>query len=449
MAYTPGSDYTQADTSNRADSMRVTYEETVTNTMNRGVVGFALFGDPKPRHAPGSALKWKVVLRSPESVRAIGETDDLPTAGTIGETQGSIGVKTLTAKIQVTGLAQAKIDADGAWEAVTPELVEAISMDFKFDLGRQFHGDGLGILCEAATVTNPSGSDYLVTITETPSGTNTWNWRTTKNIRVGMRLAWGVYTGSSQFAAASPVADGYGVVKAVSKTAPYNQFTVVLLSGNAPAANDVFVRGEGTTEAKHAFGKEYDGLRSMVGTGNYASIAVADWPEWASKVDTSATERSLDDSLLTKNLRYVEDVTTGQTDALLLHGSTFDNLVYTLKANSNIQYSPMDYTEMGSSGKVYFNFYGRKIPFVIDRQAEEGVVHGLCREKFDRLYLAGKDLKNPGPEMSFDTRNGSVWKQVEGKDAAYAYMRAYGNLRCRQRDCQFRIEDIRVFDPVE
>ena len=429
------------DTANFAEAMKIRYARAVAETINRKVVLYGLLNKTK-EHWTGKQHEQPVYLRSSNSVGARAEGGNLPTAGSDRYQSSIILNKHNYVVMSVSNIAEAQTsDQAGAWASVKTTQLKNRVKDMTDSMNRQLHGDGSGVLCEVESVAGSTitirGFDDGTTIVNTASGANTP--RTTRHIKAGMRLAFG---SQAQFAAGA--SQGHCIVDSVSKSAPFTAFDVTTVVAGAIAGNDIFVLGGGPDVAAAAsdddqsFEKECMGLTGIInGTGTLQTINPTNFPEWVSQVFANpagaGTERPLTEDLMNTAIDSVNDLSTGQCDAIVLHTATQRAYLNMLKAKGQERFAPTKLP--GGYTALTYHHDGTQIPLISDKD---------CRHR-TMLFLSKDDLKvyETSP-FRWDDSGGSTWKWVTGKDQVTAFGRTYSNLGTSNRAGQARINDLAV-----
>jgi len=446
MAFDPTA--TLQNTTNFAEAMKIYYAAKAVQTLNREVVLLGELEKTK-EYWTGKQHQVPVHMRSSESVGARGEDATLPESRALTYAESIVANKSLYCSVKVTGQADAQTrDQAGAWASVKEDQIRNAVMDLRYDLGRQAYGDSKGILCEVKDIPSTSGDDSTVTILsedagDSPTNFTGWAWNTTKCLRPGMWVAWGQYDAGTEgagppktgFSAPAPVGTGYGYIKSVSDSSPYNEFVVSKVGGAAPVATDVFVRGDANTAGTHSFGQEVMGLTGLVGTGALQGIdPAADYPEWkASVLSNGGTKRPLDEVLFQQALNRITDRTNGNTEFAVAHTSVRDSFLFHIKSLGRERYAPQKLV----AGWSVLEYAGGAKPVRVyaDRQARHGKLWGIDPSSMKCFIVKA---------FQWDESNGTVWKWEKGKDAMVAFGKLYKNFGVTDRKRNFVIEDIAV-----
>tara|TARA_R100000664_G_C2760178_1_gene151115 strand:+ start:20214 stop:21563 length:1350 start_codon:yes stop_codon:yes gene_type:complete len=431
------------DTSNFEGALKVFYAAKIVQTLNKEVVLRNRLTSQGKKKWNGKQHETSIHLRSSQAVGARPEGGYIPDAGKLTYDKAVIKSKYNYCTVSVTGVAEAQsTGSKGAWARCKAENIQQAASDLSFDLGRQCYGSPEGYLgqCQSVTGSGTDGDPWIVVLNSgapAASGTSTpsWMWKTSKNFRVGMNVAWGT-DGTAHFSAAASTARGFGSITAVADDGTYTQITIV--GTNAPVAGDVFVRGDGLEHGKHSYGEEMEGLSSIVSSsGNLHTIDATQFPEWTAKEFSNpagpGTDRPLTEQLLQHALDKIKVRSNGKPDLAICHTSVRNALVFHLKDQGRERYAPM---KMEAGWNVLsYNAGDRPLKIVADRQARHGKLWLL-----DTRYLHTYDVK----PFAWDESNGSVWKWVANQDKMIAFGKVYTELGTTNRAAHGVINDIAV-----
>ena len=423
---------TQVDTTNYAEAMKIRYGKAIVETINRKVVLYDMLEKTK-EHWTGKQHQVPVYLRSANAVGARNEGGTLPDAAADVYKESIVTNKNNYVVVKTTNIAEALTTQGGAWAAVKSASIKHAAMDLASSMNRQLNGNGFGILCESQsaglTVTVHTYGDGALT-NDTGKAPDT-----TRFLKVGLRVAWGLYSGGAEFAAATPVAAGHGYVTAIAST---TQFTVYKTAGDDPGVGDVFVIGNGLTQSLQSFNKEMMGLDYLVSdSGELQSINPGTDPEWKSIVLSNpagaGTERQLTEDVMQQAIDRVSDESADEADTLLCHTTTRRAYLNLLKSKGLERFAP---TVM-RGGHKSLTYNGG--PGATQIFAAKAAVHRT------RVVLSRADLRmfEVSP-FKWDSTGGDTWKWVADQDAATAFGRTYSNLGVLARNAQARIDDIAV-----
>ena len=433
------------DASNYQNAMKIHWRKAMQEYLNRKVL-LRKFLQKNRESWAGRYHEFPVLIRSSNSTGSRGTGGSLPVSDVDDHTMGQVLNKshyvTLTIANQL--VAQTKSE-EGAWEKVQPQRMKSSAADAKDNMNRMMWDGDKGILCEAASVVNDGGGLHTVTIV--PFGGAIDNstghaWDTVKHLKPGLRLVWGRYnTGAGgQFAAASPLGDGFGVVITKNAAGAFLDFQVRLDGGNAPADNDVFVKGDGTLAANHSFGQESNGLMQLVedADDNLHNIDTGTYPEWKAQVlsNPSGTgTRRLTEDLIQQSVDRVDELSTGECDWAGGHNASKRAFINMMKDKGGERYAPTKFSAGTDTKSMVFEGGNGPIHMHWDKDAPHRSLFFLCSKDIEIMQL--KDFE-------WDETNGYVWKWVSGTDQGTAFAKSYENLCTRNRAAQARIDDIAV-----
>tara|TARA_B100000945_G_scaffold116123_1_gene92268 strand:- start:8827 stop:10125 length:1299 start_codon:yes stop_codon:yes gene_type:complete len=425
------------DTSNYANAMKIRYAKAVSETINRKVVLYDELSKTS-EYWTGKHHEQPVYLRSANATGARNEGGTLPDASNDVYESSIINNKFNYVVMTVSNIAEAATaDQAGAWASVKTEQLKNRTKDLTDSLNRQFHGDGSGVFCEVAsfagaTVTIKGFDDgTVITDSDTP--------RTTRHLKVGMKVAWGT---PAHLIAGDGAGNslGVGTVSSVSKSAPFTQFNLTGIVGADPdfVAGAVVVLGKATTAANQSHNKECMGIAGIVSSsGALQNIDPATHPEWASTVfDNPAgagSERPLTEDLLNQAIDAVDDLSTGECDLMVMHTATQRAYLNMLKSKGQERFAP---TEMKGGWKALtYHHDGRLIPILSDKDCRHRQI--FCLSK------AALKIYETSP-FAWDESGGSTWKWQSGLDSVTAFGRTYSNMGTSNRAGLARINDIAV-----
>lgn len=434
------------DLTNTDAALKIFYETRMTRYLNRKVVLRAKL-KRATRGFSGRQYRFNLYIRAGYSVGSRGELEQLPANIVETDVNGVVTSKYHYVTVEVSGPLEAATREDrGAWYRVKPELIKRKTENFADQMDRQYSTmNGRGILCEASTVA-ASGSNYLVTIKgygASFDNADAWAPSTTRFIKSGMLLAWGRANtaAATQFTSTGGAGAGYGSV--VSKGTGANrttQFTVSLLDGVAPIANDVFVLGDGTGKTNHSYNKEAVGLRGIINDADddFESVDTGVYPEWQSHVTLSdagaGNERPVDEDLMQQQYDWVSDNSSVEyPDVILCGRATRRAYINSLRGKAGERYAPTKFT----GGTSVLTFDGGSGPTAI--------LASKNLEEREMLFISMEDIELAMQrEWSFYDGGGGVWRPMEGVDGEQAYAKEYSQLMSRNRAAHAVLRDITV-----
>ena len=437
---------TMQDTTNFAEAMKIRYAKKISDTINRKVVLHGYLMKTKESWT-GKHHETPVYLRSANSVGSRNEGGTLPSGAPDVYQSSKINNAYNYVVMKVTNIGDAETaDQAGAWANMKTAQLKNRAKDITDSINRQLWWGSEGILAEVKSVAG--AGPYDVTIAgygDTLANDAGYAPDTTKFLKTGLRVSWGQYDGGVQFAHdTTVVADGHGYVSGVTKADPYNVCEITVTAGNAPAADDIIVIGNGLSEATNSFNKEMTGLRQCVddGTGSFQDISATTYPEWKAQVFESpagaGTERPLTEDLLNQAIDSVNDLATDDCDLAGMHTATRRAYLNMLKAKGAERFSPAKLVG-GFKALMYFHD-GKEIPFFSDRMAPHRDIYLLSRSHF-KIYET--------KPFTWDESGGAVWKWVSGEDAVTAFGKTYCNLGTDNRAASARVSDIAVTGLVQ
>jgi len=454
---------TKQDLTNFDSAMKIRYGKAIVETINRKVVLYNLLTKSK-EHWTGKHHEVPVYLRSSNAYGARNEGGNLPPAGSDQYLSSIIKNKFNYIVMSVTNIAEAQTaDQAGAWASVKTAQLKNRVKDLTDNINRQLNGDGTGILGEAngaGLSVTLRGYDDGTTIENTASGGagNASNTpRTTRHLKVGMRVAWGEAEGDDEADSLDATTSGedsrgHGIVATVSKSSPFTAFTITKIGGDNPVAGDVFVNGGSTSTgtigaADTSYKKEMMGLAGAVsdqafpntgGTaGTFQEINPSTFSEWQAQMFANpageGSERPLTEDLLNQAVDAVNDLSPGQTDLLVMHTSTQRAFLNMLKSKGQERFQPLEL----AGGYKALSYYhdGAQIPIVAGKDVRHRQIFVLSK--------AALKVMETSP-FKWDESGGAVWKWVSGKDEVTAFGRTYNNLGVTARNGLARIKDIAV-----
>jgi len=453
---------TKQDLANFDNAMKIRYAKVITEVINRKVILYNLLTKTKA-HWTGKHHETPVYLRSSNAFGARNEGGNLPPAGSDQYLSSIIKNKFNYIVMSVTNIAEAQTaDQQGAWASVKSAQLKNRVKDLTDNMNRQLNGDGTSILGEA------SGSGLSVTLKGYDDGTTIVNTasggaghgsntpRTTRHLKVGMRVAWGTAAGAdagdSFDKSAGEDSRGHGIVATVSKSSPFTAFTITKIGGDDPVGDDVFVSGGSTSTgtvgaADTSYKKEMMGIAGAVsdqafpnsgGTAStFQEINPSTFSEWQAQIFANpageGSERPLTEDLLNQAIDSVNDLSPGTTDLLVMHTATQRAYLNMLKSKGQERFQPLEL----AGGYKALSYYhdGSQIPIVAGKDVRHRQIFVLSK--------AAIKVMETSP-FKWDESGGAVWKWVSGKDEVTAFGRTYSNLGVTARNGLARIKDVAV-----
>lgn len=361
----------------------------------------------------GRKFSFPVQIGVAEGQGSRGENEDLPDEGAGEYVEASGNVRYEYGALYITGQAIEATQGAGAKASYVPALKQGLKDvrdGFKLNTHRQVWGDGsgtLGTVASAVTssttvpVTNPYGLTYV-----TASLTN---GQKTRPYRRGMM----VYFGTAALARKITSINGDGSVEVD---------TAVTL-----AAGETIVRGDATN--KTSANKEVRGISEICKTtGTYLNIPRAGTPEWQANLIQlgSGTGGSITEDVMQSALDTNDQYGTDEPDTIVCEHTIRRHYVKLLQADRRFV-SPMELK--GGFKAVEYN--GK--PLYVDKMAPPQRMYFLRLANIRWMVM-----KNIG----WISRDGTILKWVEKKDAYRAYLAAYRDLICEAPSNQTVLFDI-------
>lgn len=178
-----------------------------------------------------------------------------------------------------------------------------------------------------------------------------------------------------------------------------------------------------------SYGREPEGLGSIVGDGELHGLNSSAQPLWQSVIeDNGGTPRALSEGLMISTVDKVRQ-NGGKTSLIL--GSLGVRRAYFNLLTQQRRYTDTKKFEGGFSG-LAFN-YGKEIPMVEDPDAPPNLMYFLDESEM-RVHHS--------KDWHWAEEDGNILKWVTGYDAWEAVMRKYWELGCQRRNAQAKLADL-------
>ena len=378
------------------DILKDNYGKAIINQVYKKAPLFAVF-KKKTADFAGKRLVIPLQYADTQAVAArAGYNWTLPSAQRNYYTQTYIQMKRIYGRVKIDNFSIASAKGEGGWEDPLTREMKSVADAFAQQIDRMLIGDGRGIL---ATVSSYSNG---VATLAAPGGVS-GDTPTNKFFKNGMIIDG--YTGST-----------YAGTYRVENTVSTNQITISILSGNAPAANNVlYVSGafDGTNYG------ELMGIRGIISDVNCPSTSdfqgidrsVHSW--WKAYVNT--TSGTLSEGLIQVDLDAIDDRTAGDPVDLMLTTKALRNkLISLMQALRKVE------TIEFKAGWKAIKYIGGEIelPVMVHKDLPSGYIFYIATPHIKLYTLKG---------LEWDDRGGMI-KPVAGEDAVEAWFRFYANL---------------------
>ncbi len=280
-------------------------------------------------------------------------------------------------------------------------------------------------------ISHMDGTGVVAKISGTHTATNT----------VTLKHIWGYGFGANQFLEeGDAIAVLDATTKAVKQTARIDTMnwaaqTVTLKSGATLTAsdNDLVVFGDSHS---NSYNKEAAGLRSLIAnTGTVQGIDCAAFRRWRSTIiDKTSSPIPYDFTHLTRivSATLYKGSSGPQNIAVLCHPALLEE--HQRLVDPDLRYEPTDFRLNKGLEAPVFSVLGRKVPVRTSLHMGFQEMVALNTDELQRLEL--------GP-MDWDDRGGQV-KPVQGKDAAYGFLKYYWAIAAKTLNHFARFDGIQV-----
>ncbi len=434
------------DSTNYSNAMKINWRKAMVEYLNRKVMLRKFLRKNRESWA-GRFHEFPVYIRSANNTGSRGEGHALPVSDPDDYVMGQVLNTSHYVTVTITNqlVAQTKSEA-GAWRKVRPEKMKNSAADARDNMNRMMWDGDNGILCECESVVDNGDGTHTVTIVGYGGAVDNDSghaWDTVKHIKVNERLVWARFNAAAGggFATAAPLGAGYGVVTAKNTNGAFADFTVRLDGGLAPVDNDVFVKGDGTLERTHSFGKESNGFMQLIDDANDSlhGINTATYTEWAAHVigntSSSPGSRRLKEDLMQQAVDRVDDLSSSTCDWMGGHTSTKRAYINMMKDKGGERYAPTKFKSGTNKKSMVFDGGNGPIHLHWDKDAPHRRMFAIATGDIEIMQLQ---------DFMWDTTNGNTWKWVNGTDQATAFGKCYENLCTRNRAAAARIDDISV-----
>lgn len=387
-----------------ANLLKVVYEGGLQKQLNDETVALKRIvktSDGVKQDVSGKYVEFPLHYKRNNGIGARREWEDLPAAGNQGTTSARVGLKYLYGAMSLSGQTLELTDTDKQAFISTLELeMDGLKRDLAKDLNRQVYGNATGAVgttSSTTSITNPVITSGI------------------QQFQEGMLVD--VYTAANLAADSTPKATGLEVLAIGTNT-------ITLSAAVLYTAGDVFVR-------KGNANREWTGLGAMINdSGTLFNVDPTVFSVWKSTVDANAgTPRPIAESLLIKNIHAVRQ--KGGKTSLLMTTLGVQRSYFNLLQSQRQYVGTKDFVG-GFSGLGIVTDQG-ELPLVSDPDGIPGTIYGL--DEKDLTVYRSHDWK-------WLDRDGSMWKQVAGKDGWIAYLSQYSELGMHRRNSHFVIRDI-------
>lgn len=349
------------------------------------------------------------------------ESGTLPNPGNIGGSIANLYPMYRYGTVQLTGPAAAQVnDGEGAYVDAMEDEITSMLTNMGLELNRVNFNDGSGAMGQVGS-TGGAGP-YTITLA---AGSNVYVFR--QNMKLSAASA---RTGGTARA-------GTMTVQAVD----YNTGILTVDSlATGLAADDWLFNANSAANAASGGYLEAMGLLGIVDDGSYVNtlqgVNRSTTPIWkASVFGTLGASAALSLPLIRKAFSR-SGAMGGKVDYLVSTPGVRDQYVGLIEPDR--RYDPTEAIDGGFDAVAYTNA-GRKVMWIVDKDAPRGVIFGIELAQLQRFEWK---------RLQWDEESGSIWKQGLGpsvgtySDAYWAMVKAYENLGVRRCNSHFRIQGL-------
>lgn len=352
-------------------------------------------------------LSLHVGRNSGVGARAEGGT--LPAAGNQAYAEERVPLRYNYGRINLSGpVIRAMRNDEGAFVRALDSETKGMVNDLRRDVNRQLFGTSDGVI----VVVGAGSTTTVVTFATTATAVQK------RQIEVGMHVDIGT---ASPFTSIGTDR----TVTAVSATT----FTVTPAFAGAPAAADSVVRqGSGGSGAAQV---ELTGLQSIVASsGTLFNVNPTTFPSWVSHVNTSASARSVSETLLA-SLMHNTAIQGGEDLDLFI---TSDGVHRAFAAQLEAQKRFPNTLELkGGYRSLAVNAGGGEVGLIWDRDAPSNLVYGLNTNHLFQHSMS---------DWEWMQEDGAVLSRVTGTDAYEAVLFKYHELTSDKRNAFSKADNI-------
>lgn len=345
-------------------------------------------------------------------VGARGENGTLPTAGNQGYAEERVGLRYNYGTIRLTGpVIKAMKSDNGSFVRAVDSETKGVVRDLKRDVNRQLFGTSDGVI---ATIEATGSTTTNIVFSATTTAVQR------RQVELGMVIDIGT---------ASPFTS-VGTARTVTAVAADGlSFTVSPALGGAPSDGDSIVRsGSGGSGASQV---ELTGVPTIVdSTGTLFNVNPTAFPVWRSYEDSSATDRSVTDTLLGKAIHQIE-IAGGDVPNLAV---TSDGVERAYAASLQAQKRFSNTLDLkGGYKAVEVSAGGTTLGLKWDRDAPNQTVFLL-----NTAHLTQHEMS----DWEWMDEDGAILSRVSGVDAYEATMFKYHELTTDKRNAHGKVSNL-------
>ncbi len=289
-------------------------------------------------------------------------------------------------------------------------------------LNRISHGDGTGVLA----LINDTGAK-AIGATVTIKHVNGYSFGACQFLEEGDSIA--ILDGTTNAVKAT------GRIKATSGTAiDWDNQTIKLDVAYTAAVNDKIVLGDAFG---NSFNQEANGLRGIVkNSGTCQGVSCDDFARWRSIIiDKTAAPVPYDWNYVTRIVSgsMYKGSSSPANLVLMLHPAMLEE--HQRLVDPDLRYQPTDFQLNKGLEVPVFSVLGKKVP--VRDSVHMGYQEVLClnTDELERLELA---------PMDWDDTDGAIVKNLQGKDAVYAFLKYYWAVAARSLNHFARVDGLQV-----
>lgn len=289
-------------------------------------------------------------------------------------------------------------------------------------LNRISHGDGTGVLAKVNETGAKAAGDTILL-----KHVNGYSFGACQFLEEG--------DGIAILNSAGTTVKATGRISATSGSAiDWDNQTIKIDSAYTAAINDIVVLGD---SFGNSYNQEANGLRGIVkNAGTVQGISCDDYTRWRSIIiDKTAAPVPYDWNYVTRIVSgsMYKGSSSPANLVLLMHPAMLEE--HQRLVDPDLRYAPTDFQLNKGLEVPVFSVLGKQIP--VRDSVHMGFQEILClnTDEIERLELA---------PMDWDDTDGAIVKNLQGKDAVYAFLKYYWAVAARSLNHFARVDGIQV-----
>lgn len=367
----------------------------------------------------GEQAVWSVKSGRSNSTGSRAELGSLPTADRQRYLKAQDDLSYLYHTIKVSGPAKHLTrNNTGSFVRAVESEVKGAESDMKREAARQSFG-------QKATVNSALVSGVIATLSADPgTNGNSTGWAFANEPTSVMRH----FFVGMQFGVVDPSTGSFrtGIYEVASINVSAKTIVTTQADAAGVASGDMIVRVSGTTNnagtvSQSSLDAEMNGLRFLIGTGNYAGITAASNPVWNS-ITLGSSSTPISEAILDEAVEKVETDGNGSSPSLYItEHAQRRKMASLLQAQKRYEGRELTLTSGWKGLDV------ARGALVVDRFCPSNKV--FCLTMSDLELFVGLDF-----QWDEDDEGGVFYKALDGSDAIEARYKWYGNLEAPVRN---------------